>query len=95
MHIVYDVHHCMQHTPFIVYVVQDCQTMGWQAGCVLTLSLSGSAHGMVQTQQWCLFAPTFWLGSAPSDLRAFIKSRQRDENGVTTTLSDYGSEQVN
>jgi hypothetical protein len=36
MHIVSDVHHYMHHTPFSVYVVQDCQTMGWQAGCVLT-----------------------------------------------------------
>jgi hypothetical protein len=49
MHIVSYVHQCMQHTPFSVYVVQDCQTMGWQAGCVLTLSLPGSVHGMVHT----------------------------------------------
>jgi hypothetical protein len=95
MHIVSDVHHCMQHTPFIVYAVQDCQTMGWQARCVLTLSLPGSVHGMVHTQHWCLFAPTFWLWSAPNDLHAFIKSRQRDGNGVTTTVADYGDKQVN
>jgi hypothetical protein len=80
----------MQYTPFSVYVVQDCQTMGWQAGCVLTLSLPGSVHGMVHTQQWCLFAPTFLFWFAPNDLQAFIKSRQRDENGVATTVAGYG-----
>jgi hypothetical protein len=95
MHIVSDVHKCMQHTPFFVYVVQDYQMMGWQAGCVLILSLSGSAHGMVRTQHLCLFAPTFWLWSSPNNLQAFIKSRQRDENGVTTTVADYGDAPVN
>jgi hypothetical protein len=95
-HIVYDVHHRMQHTPFIVYIVQDCRTTGWQVGRVLTSYLSGSVHDMVQTQHWCLFAPTFWLWPAPPhDLHAFIKSRQRDKNGETTTVADYGGEQVN
>jgi hypothetical protein len=61
MPLVSDVHHCMQRKPFIVYAVQDCQTMGWQAGCVLTLYMPESVHGMVHTQHWCLFAPTFWF----------------------------------
>jgi hypothetical protein len=30
----------------------------------------------------------------PNDLQAFIKSRQIDENGVTTTVAEYGDEQV-
>jgi hypothetical protein len=66
VHIVSDVHHCMQHTPFIFYVVQDCQMMGWQAGYVLTLSLPGSVHGMVHIQHWCIFA--FLLPLSGSDL---------------------------
>jgi hypothetical protein len=43
MHIVYDEHHCTQHTSFIVYIVKYCH-MGWQAGRVLTLSLPGSVY---------------------------------------------------
>jgi hypothetical protein len=68
MHIVSDVYHCMQHTPFSVYVVQDCQTMGWQAGCVLTLSLPGSVHGMVYTHS----IGTLLLPLSGSDLPPMI-----------------------
>jgi hypothetical protein len=94
MHTVSDLHHCMQHTQFIVYVVQDCQTMGWQAGCVLTLSLPGSVHGIVHIQHWCLLVPLSGSDLPPTISRHSSRA-DRDKNGETTTVADYGDERVN
>jgi hypothetical protein len=40
------------------------------------------------------FCSHFLVMICPNDLQAFIKSRQIDENGVTTTVAEYGDEQV-